>query len=141
MVWLKLSDDFTDRLARTGVSDAAFRTHIEALSWTMRYESGGAIDEIDIKRFADSEQAPAAIQELVDKDIWRKEEREDSGQKRHRFRLMMGMEDQPTPEQIETRRAGNSFRQHQKRERDRQKTEHKIAEAKRDLGNSNPPTY
>ena len=139
MVWLKLSDDFALRLSRKRISDAAFRTHIEALSWTMSRESGGAIDAIDIRRFADSEQAQDAVRELLEKGIWCEEKREEDGAERHYFRLITGMEDQPTPEQIETTRAANALRQRQMRERNRLKAEMKIAAANKDLSDSDLP--
>ena len=139
MVWLKLSDDFALQLSRKRISDAAFRTHIEALSWTMSRESGGAIDAIDIRRFADSEQAQDAVRELLEKGIWCEEKREEDGAERHYFRLMMGMEDQLTPEQIATTRAANALRQRQLRERNRLKAEEKIAAANKDLSDSDLP--
>ena len=140
MVWLKLSDDFALRLSRKRISDAAFRTHIEALSWTMSRESGGTIDEVDIRRFADSEQAQDAVRELLYKGIWCEEKRDEDGQERHFFRLTMGMEDQPTPEEIETRRATNALRQREMRERNRQKAAKKIAAANKDLSDPDLPS-
>ncbi len=43
-MWLKLSDDFGVDCARVGLSDAAFRTHTEALLWIMSRENGPMID-------------------------------------------------------------------------------------------------
>ena len=140
MVWLKLSDDFALRLSRKRISDAAFRTHIEALSWTMSRESGGAIDAIDIRRFADSEQAQDAVRELLEKGIWCEEKREEDGEERHYFRLMMGMEDQLTPAQITARRAGNAVRKREERERERKLTERKVKASNKRQRNTTPPS-
>ena len=140
MVWLKLSDDFALRLSRKRISDAAFRTHIEALSWTMSRESGGAIDAIDIRRFADSEQAQDAVRELLEKGIWCEEKREEDGEERHYFRLVLGMEDQPTPAQITARRAGAAVRKREERERERKLTERKVKASNKRQRKTTPPS-
>ncbi len=62
MTWAKLSDSFGDEVA--GLSDAAFRTHVEALLWTMRRETDGHLAERDVRRFAETADPAAAVQEL-----------------------------------------------------------------------------
>ncbi len=70
MTWLKLSDDFSDECARVGLSDAAFRTHVEGLLWTMRRETDGVLDRLDVRRLAETRDADAAIAELVAAGFW-----------------------------------------------------------------------
>ncbi len=104
MTWLKTSDDYPDDCARAGLSDAAYRTHHEALSWTMRRETGGAISVRDVRRFAETTDPDAAIAELVACGFW---EPDDDG-----YRIVHHMDHQPTPDELEQRRA-------LRRERDR----------------------
>jgi len=70
MTWLKLSDDFADECAEAGLSDAAFRTHVEGLLWTMRRESGGRLTPRDVKRFAETDDPDAAVAELAGVGFW-----------------------------------------------------------------------
>lgn len=95
MTWTKLSDDFGDQVA--GLSDPAFRTHVEALVWTMRRNTGGMLTERDVRRFAESPDAEAAVKELVALGYWTEE---DTG-----YRIRHHMEHQPEPDLIERRRA------------------------------------
>lgn len=71
MTWLKLSDDFGEDCARARLSDAAFRTHVEGLVWAMRRETDGYVDDIDVRRFAETSDPKAAVQELVNAGFWR----------------------------------------------------------------------
>lgn len=95
MTWTKLSDDFG--VDCRDLSDAAFRTHIEGLIWTMHRESGGYIDSRDVKRFAESPHADMAVAELVACGWWSIE-----GQG---YRINHHMEHQPEPDLIAKRRA------------------------------------
>lgn len=70
MTWTKLSDDFGDDCARVGLSDAAFRTHVEGLLWANRRETDGWLAEKDLKRFAEAVQPAAAVQELIAAEFW-----------------------------------------------------------------------
>jgi hypothetical protein len=108
MTWLKLSDDFADDLARLDLSDAAFRTHVEALLWTMRRETGGVLDSVDLRRALESPAALDAVRELVDAGVWT-----DLGD--GTFRLNHHMEYQPEPDLINRRRAQGAERQRRKR--------------------------
>ncbi len=109
-MWTKVSDDYGDQCARLGLSDAAFRTHLEALLWTMRRESGGNIEERDVRRFAESPLVDAAVQELVDLGCWTKTQ--------EGFRLNLHMEHQIEPEVIARRRESAAIRQRRKRRKD-----------------------
>jgi hypothetical protein len=110
MTWLKVSDDFGDDCARVQLSDAGFRTHVEALCWTMRRETGGRIDAIDLRRFAESERAAEAVQELLDAGFW---SRTDSG-----YMVVHHMEHQPETDVIAKRRKNDAERQRRKRRKD-----------------------
>lgn len=105
MTWTKLSDDFGDQCAR--LSDAAFRTHVEALVWAMRRETGGYIDSRDVRRFGESPHAEMAVAELVAIGWWSIE-----GQG---YRIHHHMEHQPEPEVIAKRRALEAERQRRHR--------------------------
>jgi hypothetical protein len=114
VTWVKLSDDFAEKAARSGLSDAAFRTHIEALLWTMRRETGGWLRTRDIKRFAETKDPEAAVGELVGKDWWHfpagdgrypdADPDYDPGADPSLFVIVANMDDQPEPDVIEARR-------------------------------------
>jgi hypothetical protein len=114
VTWVKLSDDFAERAARSGLSDAAFRTHIEALLWTMRRETGGWVRTKDIRRFAETADPDDAIRDLVGHGWWdypyidprypKDDEDYDVGCQQGLFRIVANMDDQPEPEVIEARR-------------------------------------
>jgi hypothetical protein len=101
MTWLKLSDDWY-RVCR-GLSDAAFRTHTEAMAWTMDCETGGAISQRDIPRFAESPHVNEAITELIAMGFWTPIGDD--------FQLVVGMEYQPEPEVLAKRRELTAERQ------------------------------
>lgn len=101
MTWTKLSDDFGDDCS--DLSDAAFRTHVEGLIWSMRRETGGYIASKDVKRFAESPHADASVAELVSEGWWSIE--------RQGYRIHHHMEHQPEPEIIAKRRELTADRQ------------------------------
>lgn len=105
MTWLKTSDDFPDQCC--GLSDAAYRTHHEALSWAMRRENGGRIPYREVKRFAESTASHAAVQELIEKGFWH-----DDGTA---YQLIHHMEHQPEPEVLARRREQAAERQRKNR--------------------------
>lgn len=94
MTWTKLSDDFGDECHT--LSDAAFRTHVEALIWVMRRETGGHIEARDLKRFAESPHSEMAVTELVACGWWTVEAQG--------YRVRHHMEHQPEPDLIARRR-------------------------------------
>ena len=96
MTWTKLSDDFGDDCARAGLSDAAFRLHVEGLLWAMRRENGGHVDLRDIARFADASDPTAAVVELVAAGFWQRDGKD--------CRIVHHMEHQPEPEVLAARR-------------------------------------
>lgn len=106
-MWLKLSDDFADDCARAKLSDAAFRTHVEGLLWTMRRETAGVLDGFEVKRFAETADPALAVRELTDKGLWT------SSADGHV--ISHHMEHQIEPEVITKRRANDAERQRRKR--------------------------
>lgn len=97
MPWLKLSDDFADDCARAGISNEAFRTHVEGLTWAMRRLTGGRLTELDIRRCCEVEEPHLAIKELVQRGFWI--------EAAEGWQIVHGMDDQRRPEQIEADRA------------------------------------
>jgi hypothetical protein len=105
MTWTKISDDFTEQCA--DLSDAAFRTHVEGLIWSMKRETGGMIKERDLKRLAESEHRHEAVAELVERQFWTQL---DNG-----YRVEHHMQHQVEPEVIAARRASDAARQRRAR--------------------------
>lgn len=100
MTWTKLSDDYGDECR--DLSDAAFRTHTEALIWTMRRETGGYIEARDVRRFAESPHAEMSVDELIAVGWWSVE--------RQGYLIRHHMEHQPEPDLIAKRRADTAER-------------------------------
>jgi len=105
MTWTKLGDEFSDETA--GLSDAAVRTHVNGLNWTMKRETGGRVTERDVRRFADSPDFEAGVKELVALGYWTAE---DGG-----YQIRHHMEHQPEPDLIAKRRALTAERQRRHR--------------------------
>ena len=70
MTWLKLSDDFAEDCVRAGLSDSAYRTHVDGLIWSMRRGTDGHLDHVSIRKGLDSEHAMDAIEELCAAGFW-----------------------------------------------------------------------
>lgn len=68
MTWTKLGDEFSDSAAP--LSDAAFRTHVEALGWSNRRLLDLLIPKTQLKRFAETRDPDGAVKELVDTGWW-----------------------------------------------------------------------
>jgi hypothetical protein len=103
MTWLKTGDEYPIDCARVNLSDAAYRTHHEGLTWVMARESDGFVSTRDVRRFAETADPLAAITELVDVGFWQKV---DGG-----WLIVHHMENQPTHEELVARRASNAERQ------------------------------
>jgi hypothetical protein len=71
MTWTKLGDEFGDATWR--LSDAAFRTHVEALMWSNRLGLDLMIPKRHLGRFAFSPGAEAATRELCAAGWWKEE--------------------------------------------------------------------
>lgn len=108
MTWLKIGEEFTRETRH--LSDAAFRTHVEGLAWALDRETGGELAERDVSRFAETEDAAAAVNELVDAGYWQ----------RTRTGYLIGhhMDEQPSPQYLQDKRRNNAQRQARYRERE-----------------------
>jgi hypothetical protein len=72
MTWSKYGAEYSDELANAGVSDAAFRTHTEAIGWLYRVEDLKLrIPKHLVRRFAGSDEYDHAAKELTDLGLWR----------------------------------------------------------------------
>lgn len=75
MTWCKLGAEFDDECAAAGLSDAAYRTHVEAIGFLYRVERYDCrIPKHLIRRFAGSTAYDIAIKELVKIGYWREED-------------------------------------------------------------------
>lgn len=70
MTWTKLPETFGDECETAGLSDAAFRLHVEALCWTMRRVTGGRLTQRDVARLASTDRTAAALAELLAVGYW-----------------------------------------------------------------------
>lgn len=68
MSWTKLGDEFSDEAQ--DLSNAAFRTHVEALLWSNRRLLDLVIPKRDLKRFAEAPDPGDAAEELVAAGWW-----------------------------------------------------------------------
>lgn len=68
MTWTKLGDEWPDE-ARD-LSDAAYRTHVDALTWSNRRGLDLLVPKRDIKRFAETADPDTAIKELEHTGWW-----------------------------------------------------------------------
>jgi hypothetical protein len=68
MTWVKTGDEFVDDAA--DLSDAAVRTHMDALHWSARRLLDLHVPKRDLPRFAFSPDAGRAVDELVTVGWW-----------------------------------------------------------------------
>lgn len=72
MTWRKTGVEFDDQCADVELSDAAYRTHMEAIGYLFKTESdSGRITNGAMRRFATSPDATAATKELCDVGFWK----------------------------------------------------------------------
>lgn len=72
MTWTKLGAEFNSECALAGLSDAAYRTHSEAIGWLYEVEETSCrIPKRLFQRFAGSEDAEAAVGELTAAGFWK----------------------------------------------------------------------
>lgn len=79
MTWAKLPDEYGNQCAEAGLSDAAFRTHTEAILWVFGRERPDSdrkkvtmrIPKGLLPRFAASPDRDVAAKELVDLGWWK----------------------------------------------------------------------
>jgi hypothetical protein len=106
--WTKTSDDFPDDCYRDALSDAAYRTRHEGLSWSNRHLLDGWLPKRDLRRFAFTSDPQAAVAELVARGYWN-----DEGDA---WRIVHHLEHQPSRDQVLRRRAVDAERQDRYRE-------------------------
>lgn len=71
MTWVKTGTEFPDDAADAGLSDAAYRTHHEALTWLYRVERDDMrVPKHLVRRFAGSSDYGPATEELVATGFW-----------------------------------------------------------------------
>ena len=112
MTWLKLSDDFADDCERAGLSDSAFRLHVEALVHTMHRVTDGRITSLELRKLASDPDPELIVSELVVRGFWHALPDGD-------WQIHQSMEHQLTPEQIEATRAADARRKWCERQRRR----------------------
>lgn len=72
MTWTKLGAEFYSECALQGLSDAAYRTHTEAIGWLYEVEDTSCrIPKRLFRRFAASDDAEAAVGELITAGFWK----------------------------------------------------------------------
>jgi len=108
-MWLKLTDDFPARCAAAGLSDAAVRTHIDALCSIMAREKGPVLTARELRRFLESEDTDRAVAELLAAGWWVREGSDGT------VRVVENMADQPEPEVIAKRREATADRKRRER--------------------------
>lgn len=71
MTWTKLGAEFSDDCAEVDLSDAAYRTHVEAIQYLYNIKATSCrFSKRSVRRFATSENSAAAIKELLDQGWW-----------------------------------------------------------------------
>lgn len=73
MTWTRISDTFPDQPNVLGLSDAAFRAHIEALVWSNRHLTDGRIPAGALRRIASAVDTDAVVAELLEASLWQVE--------------------------------------------------------------------
>ena len=68
MTWVKLGDEYP--VAARTLSDAAFRTHTEALCWSASRLLDLQIPKHELRRFAETADPDTAVEELVNAAWW-----------------------------------------------------------------------
>lgn len=121
MPWTKTSDDYPDDCYRDGLSDSAYRTHHEGLSWSNRHLLDGRLAKRDLRRALLGENADAAVAELVALDYWR-----DVGT---HYEIVAHLGDQQTRDQVLRRRKVDTERQSRKRDADLARAEARLTES------------
>jgi hypothetical protein len=71
MTWAKTGSEFPNDLAHAGLSDAAYRTHHEAITYCYSVEAMDLrIPRKSVRRLAGSDNYEMAVMELVATDFW-----------------------------------------------------------------------
>ena len=113
MAWIKIDDAFADHPKVIGLSDKAFRTHIEGLCYSGRYLTDGFIPMIVAARMVQEDMA--IIAELSTAGLWIAKSVING------FQIHDYLAHQTSKEQVEEKR--KSLRERQKRYRERHSNE------------------
>lgn len=108
MTWLKLGDEFPKECRKVGLSDSAFRLHVEGLCYSMDDENGGRFTDDDVAAFSRAKNRPDALSELASVGFWQR-----TGQ--DSWQIIHSMGQQPDPETLAARRDADLKRQNRLR--------------------------
>ena len=104
MTYFTMPEEFSADCARAHLSDAAFRTHVEALLWCLhRRCTGGELLTDETRRWCDASNPDAAIGELIRRGFW---EETDDG-----WLIVRHVNFLPDWQRIEAQRKANRERQ------------------------------
>jgi hypothetical protein len=106
VTWVKLDDGFTEHPKVAGLSDAAFRLHVNALCWCARRETDGVVPATVRKLLGAT---PKLIAELVAAGLW---EETEGGHELHDY-----LEYNPSKAQLDAQREQTRTRVQKFRER------------------------
>jgi hypothetical protein len=120
MVWVKWDDKACDDPHFLRLPRGIRLLHLEALSWSNRYNADGLIPRSVLGRLTDEPDSVGAVAELVTAGLW--EEAEDG------WRLVWLLDDQLTAEEVERGKARN--REKQARSRRHKTGDHSRCEPK-----------
>jgi len=107
MTWTRLSDTFNDRPELLAVGRSARLLHVEALVWSNRLLTDGAVPRGALPRLTDSLELEADVAELVDAGLW---EATETG-------YQLDWSDQETAEEVQARQEVRNERQRRYRHR------------------------
>jgi hypothetical protein len=119
MTWTRLSDDYADRPNVMALSSDAFRAHIEALVWSNKHLTNGAVPAVGLRRIVSAEDLEAVSAELVQAGLW---QLTPDG-------FQIDWSEQENAEQVTERR--DEWQRRQKRQRHHNKGDHALCDPKR----------
>jgi hypothetical protein len=119
MTWTRLGDDFTDRPDVAGLSDGAFRAHIEALVWCNRLMRDGVIPRSSLRRILTSTDVDSLVDELAAAGLWTVDDKT----------IQLDWSEQEPAERVAERRA--EWRRRDERRRRHINGDHTMCDAKR----------
>jgi hypothetical protein len=109
MTWTRLGDDFNDRPGIIGLSDAAFRAHVEALVWANQQTTDGRLPGgiRELRRILSAEDLAAVVTELTKAGLW-----EAAGEE-----YQLDWSEQESSDRVRERKTFNADRQRRFRDR------------------------
>jgi hypothetical protein len=109
VTWTKLGDEYSDEVAHAGLSDAAYRTHTEAIGWLYRIEDMRlCIPKSVVRRFAGSPDHELGIKDLAAAGYWR--DRGDAWEVIHHAEIIRQSIQQQQDHRERNRRAQRAYR-------------------------------